>query len=288
MFLYVILYKHKGWLFCAWILSAFSVWKLWVRAISGVVYIVCMCLAPNLSNMLRWIRPLARIERWFAREFGAWGAGLMFLCLKSLRMYNLKVYVREISGMYILYVCVWHPISRTCGVKIRPSARIERWFAREFGAWGAGLMFLCLNSLRMYNLKVYVREISGMYILYVCVWHPISRTCCVEIRPLARMERSITREFGAWGAGLMFLCLNSLRMYNLNVYVREISGMYILYVCVWHPISRTCCVKIRPLARMERRITREFGAWGAGVWFYAWILSALAGWRLWVREKYWL
>jgi hypothetical protein len=65
---------------------------------------------------------------------------------------------------------------------------IDRWFgtqslehvALRFGRWQEwnavlresgvqGLMFLCLNSLRMYNLKVYVREISGMYRLYVCM-----------------------------------------------------------------------------------------------------------------------
>jgi hypothetical protein len=67
------------------------------------------------------------------------------------------------------------------------------------------------------------------------------------------------------GAGLMFLSLKSLIMYNLKVCVREISGMYRLYVCVWHPISRTCCVKNQPLARMERRFARHLGAWGAGV-----------------------
>ncbi len=34
-----------------------------------------------------------------------YGAGVGFLWLKSLRMYNLKVCVREISGMYIM---VWN------------------------------------------------------------------------------------------------------------------------------------------------------------------------------------
>ena len=98
--------------------------------------------------------------------------------------------------------------------------------------------------------------------MYVCVWHPISRTCCVKIRPLARMERRITRE---WGAGVWFLCLNSLRMYNLKVHVREISGMYILYVCVWHPISRTCCVKIRPQRPLgiERSVNGRWPEWNA-------------------------
>jgi len=30
------------------------------------------------------------------------------------------------------------------------------------------------------------------------------------------MERRITREFGAWGAGVLFLCLNSLGVSGLK------------------------------------------------------------------------
>ena len=76
----------------------------------------------------------------YYERVGAGGARVGFLCLKSLRMYNLKVYVREISGMYRLYVCVWHPISRTYRVKNRPLARMERRFARHLvrGARGWG------------------------------------------------------------------------------------------------------------------------------------------------------
>ena len=71
-----------------------------------------------------------------------------------------------------------------------------------YGRGGAGVGVLCLKSLRMYNLKVCVREISGMYRLYVCVWHPISRTCCVKNRPQRPLgiERSVNGRWQEWNA----------------------------------------------------------------------------------------
>jgi hypothetical protein len=121
---------------------------------------------------------------------------------------------------------VRHPISQTSGVKILPSAGMERWFVRKSGAVDAEFIFLRLKSLGVHGLKLISWEIYRMFIMG---WN-----WCVERFMFMDCLQIVYRWFGTQSLKHLALRFGRRRVLNADSWVSLVPEMPRLVFCDWN------------------------------------------------------